>query len=46
LLVAEDNAVNQLLLTRLLEKRGHHVVVVATGRAGPRSRRSRKRVTT
>jgi two-component system sensor histidine kinase/response regulator len=33
LLVAEDNAVNQLLLTRLLEKRGHHVVVVATGRA-------------
>jgi two-component system, sensor histidine kinase and response regulator len=27
LLVAEDNTVNQLLLTRLLEKRGHRVVL-------------------
>ncbi len=31
-LVAEDNAVNQLLATRLLEKRGHRVVVTANGR--------------
>jgi PAS domain S-box-containing protein len=31
-LVAEDNQVNQLLTTRLLEKRGHRAVVVATGR--------------
>ena len=32
-LVAEDNAVNQLLAVRLLEKRGLEVVVAATGRA-------------
>jgi two-component system sensor histidine kinase/response regulator len=32
-LVAEDNAVNQLLAVRLLEKRGHEVVVAATGTA-------------
>jgi two-component system sensor histidine kinase/response regulator len=32
LLVAEDNTVNQLLLTRLLEKRGHHVALVGNGR--------------
>ncbi len=32
ILVAEDNAVNQRLATRLLEKRGHHVVVVGNGR--------------
>jgi CheY-like chemotaxis protein len=32
LLIAEDNAVNQLLLTRLLEKRGHRVIVVENGR--------------
>jgi CheY-like chemotaxis protein len=32
LLVAEDNRVNQLLITRLLEKRGHHVTIAATGR--------------
>jgi len=31
-LVAEDNEVNQLLVKRILEKRGHHAVVVANGR--------------
>jgi CheY-like chemotaxis protein len=31
-LVAEDNAVNQRLVTRLLEKRGHSVVVRGNGR--------------
>ena len=31
-LVAEDNPVNQRLATRLLEKRGHRVAVVANGR--------------
>ena len=31
-LVAEDNRVNQLLATRLLEKRGHRVVMTANGR--------------
>jgi signal transduction histidine kinase/DNA-binding response OmpR family regulator len=31
-LVAEDNAVNQRLIMRLLEKRGHHVKVAANGR--------------
>ena len=31
-LVAEDNAVNQLLATRLLEKRGHRVVMTSNGR--------------
>jgi two-component system, sensor histidine kinase and response regulator len=31
-LVAEDNAVNQLLATRLLEKRGHRVVMATNGR--------------
>ena len=31
-LMAEDNAVNQLLATKLLEKRGHSVVVVPNGR--------------
>jgi CheY-like chemotaxis protein len=31
-LLAEDNPVNQLLITRLLEKRGHSVVVAANGR--------------
>jgi CheY-like chemotaxis protein len=30
-LVAEDNPVNQLLATRLLEKRGHRVVIAANG---------------
>ena len=32
ILLAEDNAVNQLLTTRLLEKRGHQVVVANNGR--------------
>jgi two-component system sensor histidine kinase/response regulator len=32
ILLAEDNKVNQLVAARLLEKRGHTVVVVATGR--------------
>jgi CheY-like chemotaxis protein len=31
-LLAEDNPVNQLLMTRLLEKRGHDVVLAANGR--------------
>jgi two-component system sensor histidine kinase/response regulator len=31
-LLAEDNLVNQKLATRLLEKRGHHVVVAGNGR--------------
>ena len=30
-LVAEDNPVNQRLITRLLEKRGHHVVIASNG---------------
>jgi two-component system, sensor histidine kinase and response regulator len=33
ILLAEDNAVNQLLAVRLLEKRGHTVVVAETGKA-------------
>jgi signal transduction histidine kinase/CheY-like chemotaxis protein len=33
ILVAEDNLVNQTLARRLLEKRGHTVVVAETGRA-------------
>jgi CheY-like chemotaxis protein len=32
-LVVEDNVVNQLLVTRLLEKRGHRVVMTSNGRA-------------
>jgi CheY-like chemotaxis protein len=32
ILLAEDNAINQRLATRLLEKRGHKVEVTATGR--------------
>ena len=31
-LVAEDNPINQRLTTRLLEKRGHHVVLTDSGR--------------
>jgi two-component system sensor histidine kinase/response regulator len=33
ILVAEDNAVNQRLIVRLLEKRGHRPTIVGTGRA-------------
>jgi two-component system, sensor histidine kinase and response regulator len=33
ILLAEDNAVNQMLAVRLLERRGHAVVVVGTGKA-------------
>jgi signal transduction histidine kinase/CheY-like chemotaxis protein len=33
ILVAEDNAVNQLVMTRLLHKRGHKVTVVDDGRS-------------
>jgi signal transduction histidine kinase/ActR/RegA family two-component response regulator len=33
ILVAEDNAVNQLITVRLLEKQGHDVHAVGTGRA-------------
>jgi signal transduction histidine kinase/DNA-binding response OmpR family regulator len=33
ILLAEDNVVNQTLAVRVLEKRGHAVVVAATGRA-------------
>jgi signal transduction histidine kinase/ligand-binding sensor domain-containing protein/CheY-like chemotaxis protein len=32
ILLAEDNPVNQLLARRLLEKRGHHIVVARNGR--------------
>jgi PAS domain S-box-containing protein len=32
ILLAEDNLVNQRLMTRLLEKRGHRVVVASNGR--------------
>jgi len=32
ILLAEDNPVNQRLASKLLEKRGHHVTVTATGR--------------
>jgi two-component system sensor histidine kinase/response regulator len=33
ILIAEDNRINQLMVVRLLEKRGHTVVVAETGRA-------------
>jgi signal transduction histidine kinase/DNA-binding response OmpR family regulator len=32
-LVAEDNRVNQALITRILEKRGHHVTLTTDGQA-------------
>ena len=32
ILLAEDNAVNQKLVVRLLEKRGHHVTIAGNGR--------------
>jgi CheY-like chemotaxis protein len=31
-LLAEDNAVNRVVATRLIEKQGHHVVAATTGR--------------
>ena len=40
ILVAEDNTVNQKLVARLLEKRGHKVKVVANGREAVESPRS------
>ena len=36
-LLAEDNAVNQRLATRLLEKRGHRVAVACNGRSAGRA---------
>jgi CheY-like chemotaxis protein len=33
ILVAEDNPINQLVTSRLLEREGHHVTVVSDGRA-------------
>jgi CheY-like chemotaxis protein len=33
ILLAEDNAVNQLVMQRLLVKRGHRVTIAATGKA-------------
>ena len=38
ILVAEDNHVNQMLVTAMLEKHGHHVDVAANGRGGGRGR--------
>jgi PAS domain S-box-containing protein len=32
ILLAEDNAVNQRVATRILEKKGHHIVVAANGK--------------
>ncbi|HTS27753.1 MAG TPA: response regulator [Bryobacteraceae bacterium] len=40
ILVAEDNPVNQKVATRLLEKTGHHVVVVSDGAAAVREAQS------
>jgi signal transduction histidine kinase/DNA-binding response OmpR family regulator len=40
-LLAEDNSVNQLVMTRLLSKRGHHVTVVASGLAALNAVRER-----
>jgi two-component system, sensor histidine kinase and response regulator len=33
ILIAEDNAVNRTLVTKILEKRGHNIVAVENGRA-------------
>ena len=40
ILLAEDNRVNQVLAVRLLEKRGHTVVLVETGKAALESSRN------
>jgi signal transduction histidine kinase/DNA-binding response OmpR family regulator len=40
ILLAEDNPVNQIIATRLLEKEGHHVTVASDGRAAVHGWRS------
>ena len=42
ILLAEDNPVNQRLAVRLLEKRGHPVMVAGNGRAGAGGARARE----
>ncbi len=41
-LLAEDNPVNQMLATRMLEKRGHTVQIAATGRAALEAVRNKR----
>jgi signal transduction histidine kinase/CheY-like chemotaxis protein len=42
ILVAEDNPVNQRLIQRLLERRGHHVTIAATGVAAVEAWQTRR----